>query len=103
MLNAVLNEETGEIMEYQQLMKSPKYRNLYKNSYSKKLELLVQCIPDVVKGTNTIFFINKADVPAERWKDVTYGRVVVYYQPEKSDPYCTRLTVGGNLIVYPSD
>ena len=28
MLNAVLNEETGEIMEYQQLMKSPNYRNL---------------------------------------------------------------------------
>ena len=35
MLNAVLNKETGEIMEYRQLMKSPKYRNLYKNSYSK--------------------------------------------------------------------
>ena len=77
MLNAVLNEETGETMEYQQLMKSPKYRNLYNNSYSKELGRLAQGIPDVVKGTNTILFINKADVPAERWKDVTYGRVVV--------------------------
>ena len=28
MLNAVLNEETGEIMEYRQIMKSPNYRNL---------------------------------------------------------------------------
>ena len=42
-------------------------------------------------------------MPTEQWKDVTYGRVVVNYRPEKSDPYCTRLTVGGNLIVYPSD
>ena len=42
-------------------------------------------------------------MPTERWKDVTYGRVVVNYHPEKSDPYRTRLTVGGNLIVYPSD
>ena len=42
-------------------------------------------------------------MPTEIWKDITYGRVVVDYQPEKSDPYCTRLTVGGNLIVYPND
>ena len=34
-INAVLNKETGEIMEYRQIMKSPKYRNLYKNSYRK--------------------------------------------------------------------
>ena len=25
------------------------------------------------------------------------------YRPEKGDPYRTRLTVGGNLIVYPGD
>ena len=25
------------------------------------------------------------------------------YCPEKGDPYCTHLTVGGNLIVYPGD
>ena len=25
------------------------------------------------------------------------------YRPEKSDPYQTRLTVGGNIIAYPSD
>ena len=103
MINAVLNEETGELMEYRHIMKSPKYRSLYKNSYSKELGRLAQGIPDVVKGTNTIFFIDKADVPAERWKDVTYGRIVVDYRPEKADPYRTRLTVGGNLLVYPGD
>ena len=42
---------------------------------------IAQGIPDVVKGTNTIFFIDKVDVPAEQWKDVTYGRVVVDYRP----------------------
>ena len=56
MLNAVLNEETWEIMDCRQIMKSPKYRNLYKNSYSKELGQLTQGIPDVVKGTNTIFY-----------------------------------------------
>ena len=84
-------------------MKSTKYRNLYKYSYSKELGRLAQGIPDVVKGTNTILFIDKADVPTELWKYITYGHIVVNYRPEKSDLHRTRLTVGGNLILYPSD
>ena len=60
-------------------------------------------MPGKAKGTNTIYFIDKSDIPAERWKDVTYGHVIVAYCPEKSDPYRTRLTVGGNLISYPGD
>ena len=63
-------------MEYRQLMKSPKYRNLYKNSYIKELGRLTQVIPDIVKGTNTIFVIDKVDMPTERWKEITYSRVV---------------------------
>ena len=53
-----------------------------------------------VKGTNTIFFIPKNDVPLDRWQDVTYSRVVVNYRPDKDDPYQTRLTVGGNRLHY---
>ena len=60
-------------------------------------------MPGKSEGTNTIFLIDKANVPAERWKGVTYGHVVVACHPEKSDPYQTRLTVGGNLIAYPGD
>ena len=35
MLNAVLNKETGELMEYLQVRKCPKYRKLCAKSYSK--------------------------------------------------------------------
>jgi hypothetical protein len=56
-----------------------------------------------VTGTNTIFFINKADVPANRWQDITYRRVVVNYRPKKDVPYWTRLTVGGDRVNYPGD
>ena len=35
MINAVLNEETEELMEYRHIMKTPKYRELYCKSYSK--------------------------------------------------------------------
>ena len=74
-------------MEYRQVMKCPKYRKLYAKSYRKELGRLAQGIPGVVDGTNTIFFVDKAGVPAELWKDATYGRVVVKYRPEKGDPY----------------
>ena len=90
-------------MEYRHIVKNPKYRQLYVISYSKELGRLAQGTPGKAEGTNTIYFIDKADIPVERWKDVTYGRVVVAYRPEKSDPYQTRLTVGGNLIAYPGD
>ena len=90
-------------MEYWQVMKSPKYRIIYAKSYSKELGRLVQGIPVIVNSANTTFFIDKTDVPAERWKDATYVRVIVNYRPEKGEPYRTRLTIGGNLIVYPGD
>ena len=65
MLNAVLNENTGELLEYRQVMKCPKYQKLYAKSYSKELGRLTQGIPGVFNGINTIFFINKINVPAE--------------------------------------
>ena len=94
MLNAVVDNETGELMEYRNQMKKTKYLKLYGNSYA---------MPGQVTGTNTIFFINKASVPADHWQNVTYGRVVVNYRPEKDNPYCTHITVGGNHINYPWD
>ena len=35
MINAVMNQETGEMMEYRQVMKNPKYRALYEKAYAK--------------------------------------------------------------------
>ena len=103
MLNAVLDEDTGELMEYCALMKNPKYSKLYGQSYAKELGRLAQGIPGKVTGTNTMFFINKSEVPVDLWRDITYGRVVVNYRPEKDDPYRTRLTVGGDRVNCPDD
>ena len=65
-INAVLDEDTGELMEYCRLMKNPKYRPLYRNSYAKGLGRLAQGMPGLTDGTNTIFFIPKKDVPVNR-------------------------------------
>ena len=98
MINAVLNQETGEMMEYRQVMKNPKYRAMYEKACAKGIGRLAQGMPGLAGGTETIFFIDKGEVPPDRWRDVTYGRIVVSYRPEKYDPYRVRLTVGGDRL-----
>ena len=91
---SVLNEETGELMEYRHLIFNPKYSELWQNSYGNKLGRLAQGMPGRVEGTDIIFFVHKKDVPAHRWRDITYGRIVVSYIPTKDEPNRTRLTMG---------
>ena len=56
-ISAVLDEDTGKLMEYRKLMKKTKYRNLYHNSYANKIGRLSQVMPGLVEGTNTMLFI----------------------------------------------
>ena len=57
MLSAGPKKDTGELMEYQKLMKKTKYWNLYHNSYAKEIGRLAQGILCLVKGTNTMLSI----------------------------------------------
>ena len=82
-LYAVLDPETGDMMEYRHLLANPKYRPIWKPAYGKELGRLAQGIPGVVEGTDTIVFIEKKEVPHDRWKDVTYGRICANYRAEK--------------------
>ena len=63
----------------------------------------MQGMPGRVEGTNTLFAIRREDIPAARWRDITYGRIVVSFRPEKKDSNRVRLTVGGDRINYPGD
>ena len=103
MLNVVLNKDTGELMEYRHLIGDPKYREIWVQSYGNELGRLAQGMGGRIKGKNTILFIPKEDLPAARSKDVIYGRIVVSYRPEKSDPNRFRLTIGSDHINYPDD
>ena len=49
-----------------------------------------------VKGTDTVIFILKAQIPRD--KKVTYGKIVCKVKPEKEKKERTRLTVSGNLL-----
>jgi hypothetical protein len=52
-------------------------------------------------GSNTIFFITKAEVPTGR--KATYANAICDYRPTKDDPWRVRLTVGGDKLDYPGD
>ena len=55
---SVIDEDTGESMEYRDLIKKIRKREVWNNSFEKEIGRLAQGICDV-KGTNTIFFIQK--------------------------------------------
>jgi hypothetical protein len=68
-----------------------------------KFGQLTQGVGGRIKGTDTIFFIRKHQVPEDRWKDVTYAKFVCELKPNKAKVHCTLLTVGGNKVHYPGD
>eukprot|EP00978_Attheya_sp_CCMP212_P037217 scaffold173970_cov26-Attheya_sp.AAC.1 len=90
-------------MEYRHLIQNPKYAKDWTHSFANKLGRLAQGVGGREEGTNTCFVINHAEIPQDRRKQVTYGRIVVDHRPQKTEPNRTRLTVGGNLIDYPGD
>ena len=60
-------------------------------------------MPGLAKGTDTIFFIDKSNVPTTRCKDNIYVCILVNYIPEKSHNYRRCLTIGRNQVNYPHD
>ena len=83
---AIIDGITGESLEYRDLIKDEKRRIIWERSLSNEIGCLAQGIRDV-KGTNTIFFIPKADIPKDQLKDITYGRIVVLYRPQKLEKH----------------
>ncbi len=84
-LNAVLNKDTGELMEMQQLLRNPKYSNLWGKSYTKELGRLAQGIPGT-KGTDTIMFIEYNEIPLDQRWNVTYGKNGGHVSARKGQP-----------------
>ena len=103
MAGAVLDDVTGDLLEYRHLAKHPRHRETWRPAFGKEIGRLAQGLPGVTDGTDTIDFIPKSEVPSDRMRDCTYARICANYRPEKADPYRVRITVGGNLINYPGD
>ena len=64
-LNAVLDKDTGELLEMRHLLTNPKYKDVWGKSYTTELGRLAQGIPGVSEGTNTIVLITRKEIPFE--------------------------------------
>jgi len=102
MANSVIGDD-GKVLEYKHLIADPKTRAVWQRAFGNELGRLAQGMPGRVEGTNTLFFIRKSDIPADRRGDVTYVGYVVNYRPEKEEKERFRLVVGGDRITYEGD
>jgi hypothetical protein len=98
----MLNGDTGELLEYWQLVKRPKYKQVWGRAFGNENGRLAQGMPGHVKGTNTCFFIKKNKVPVDRRGDITYCQIICNVRPEEDNkPNQCRISVGGDRITYP--
>ncbi len=66
---AIFDKDTGNLLEYRHLIKHPKYRTTWSQSFGKE-------IGQLATTTETIVFINKHQIPKDHQGDVTYSRIV---------------------------
>eukprot|EP00956_Cyclotella_meneghiniana_P024798 scaffold50421_cov81-Cyclotella_meneghiniana.AAC.3 len=102
---AVLDEDSGKLLNYRQLLRHPKYKSEWKQSSANEFGRLTNGVGGrIKKPTNTMRFIRQQDVPKERRKDITYGSFTCSVRPEKTaEPNRTRFTAGGDKINYPGE
>jgi hypothetical protein len=98
----VHNNKMGQYLNYRQLIRDPKHKEIWSTSAA-NVGRLSQGVGGRVKGTNTIFFICKDQVPKDRIKDATYGSYGCEIKPNKEEKHCMRLTAGGDRIHYPDN
>eukprot|EP00804_Cyclotella_cryptica_P004967 CCRYP_014094-RA/>CCRYP_014094-RA protein AED:0.12 eAED:0.01 QI:0/0/0/1/1/1/2/0/1245 len=105
--NGVQHPVTGEtITKYKKLINIPQMRDVWTTAFGKEFSNLAQGDDKTGEtGTNSIFVMFRdeiANIPKGR--TVTYGRIVIDYRPQKTDPNRVSITAGGNLIKdYPGE
>jgi hypothetical protein len=100
-MNAVMHPTSSKPMTYRELITGPLTKSDWELSSANEFGRLAQGVGGRIKGTNTIRFIDHADLPKDR--SSTYPRFVCELRPQKSEVNHTRLTFGGNLINYPGN
>ncbi len=99
---AVMDADTGKLLNYCQLMQSTKYQDARSLSSANKFGRLANGVEGRIKNpTNTIQFIHQHEVPKDQMKYITFCQFVCTVRPKKAEPNRTRFTVGGDRIYYP--
>ena len=65
---AVIDDETGELLEYRHLIQRPKYKKDWGFSFGNEIGRLAQGMSGRNECTDTLKLIDTKDIPNERWK-----------------------------------
>ena len=98
---SIMDAGTGNVLKYRQLLQRQKHKETWIKSSANEFGRLANGVGGRIKGTNTIKFIHKRDVPSMQMKDVMYGQFLCCIRPKKAETHRTRFVVGGNRINYP--
>ena len=92
----MINEVTVQSLYLRQLTQGP--NNLtWCTSLTNDIGRLTQGVGTHMScGTNTVFYVPKSSVPADR--KVTYVHMVATILPHKTEVNRVRVTVGGNIL-----
>jgi hypothetical protein len=95
--NSVVDDDTGQTLEYRHLIGQDKYKNKYEEGMCRELGRLTGGYKNT-PGTNTMTFITRNKIPPGR--QCTYLRIVCTHKPNKADQYRVRLCAGGDRLTY---
>ena len=98
--NHIYNSTTGKRETIDTLLAGPR-ADIWRTALSNELGRLSNGVGTRIKGTNTIEFIHKSDVPSH--KIVTYANLVCDHRLLKPEPNRVCLTVGGDRLDYAYD
>ena len=96
--NAVIDPNTGAMLEYRHLRCGPDKEQWIKAAADEIGRLAQGVQPHMQTGTDTMHFIPHTDLPPGRV--ATYPRIVAAEKPHKVESKRIRFTVGGDRIVY---
>ena len=94
---SVVHEQTGETLSYRHLVNGPD-KIIWETSMANDLGRLAQGVGGRIKGTDTIFFVSKQQVPAGR--KITYCKQEATIRPNKAEKFRVRNCAGGDKLVY---
>jgi hypothetical protein len=93
----IIHPQTGKEMEYQDIMKVPKLKQLWERGMGKECGQKFQGLGDI-KGTNTFFFVETNNIPNDH--KITYCNIVCDLKPHKKEQDSVIITFVGNRLDY---
>ena len=106
--HSVLDHDTGNQLNYGQLINHPKFQKTWNQSFSNEMGRLCQGVGigknnlgKRVEGTNTFHAIKFENTSEDKFKEIFYKSVVCEFRPGKKNPNRTRIKICVTNVCYP--